>query len=791
MTTGSRLRAATIAGLALAVVAAFLVWRSRSAGSADSPSSDPGRAPASARGAVEGPAETSVVAVDRDGERSALGEGPDAAGATLLGRVVLATGDPCPDATIRGTGGLAGQADADGRFRIAAEREREVVLVASAKGLAGRPCAPIRIGDADVRGIELVVEPAASIEGHVTDVSGRPIEGVKVLCSIVELGAGDDWAAAIAPDLMPSIGASTDAAGRFRVASLPEGLVRVSSNPAGFLGVARLARSDEAPVHLALTRLPRVHGRVVDASTGESMPFRTLTLLGERRRRSADAWFPLDDPTCRLVGADGAATFELWPRVRRTVRIEVAADGYAIARSEPFLLRGSDVGPLEIALQPGRLLEGRVVDEAGEPLVGATVSLGASDPSVTADGEGRFAVTVDGTGSIELAVEAAGHIPRRTTLEVADADSDPLEIELLRAGSLVVEVRGAEGSPGALWTSLRRDGQLATDTPFADVGPDGRVAYEALPPGEFEVVLHSGPVVRSVSADAHARASVAVVAGERATIAFDAPPASVVQGVLSLDGAPSPLRRVRWIGLDGSELASSTTDRDGRFVLSTFDAAAGWLEVSLSPRAAAHHRRALDAAAARGVDLDLDLESGRLVGRVADESGGSAPAGTTVLLEALPVGRDGDPFEVATLGVDGDGRFDTSMVIAGPMLITVRAPFAVPVERRPVDVLVGGLTDLGDVIVRPGGDLEVVVRSPDGAIGVRDRISIEIAPKDPGTAATRTKSRTGAGAVTFPGVWAGSVDVRVVAADGSVLSRRAFDVRAGARERLVVDAERR
>ncbi|MEM9378910.1 MAG: carboxypeptidase-like regulatory domain-containing protein [Planctomycetota bacterium] len=718
--------------------------------------------------------------------------------ATIAGRVVLLGGASCPDAIVRGTGGRNARADAEGRFEMSVAGPGEVVLVASADGLVGRPSAPIRLGDDDVVNVVLVAEPAASLGGIVSDASGRPIGGIEVQCRTIELGIGDDWAREVSHDLIEPAVATTDESGRFHVPTLHDGLIEVVASPIGYLGAARRVRTDGTDVELTLVRLPELHGRVVDAETGAPVPYSSVVLLGERGRGASEAWFPLDDATCRREGVGGETSFRLWPRVQRAVRVAVHADGYEPGTSDPVHMLGADVGPVEVELVAARPLSGRVVGDDGEPIAGAVVSVGdggqaegstGARSSTTTD-DGRFSVAAGADGAIAVSVEAEGHLPYRSSHMVTHELSDVLLIELRRAGAIHVEVPGAVGIGSGLWLSLRQGGELATDRPTREIPDDGTAEFVSIPPGEYEVALHAGPVVRSAAAEAVMTVTTVVAAGAASEVRLDAPTATSMGGTLSLDGVPSPMRRVRWLQRDGTPIARSTTDRGGRFALAAFGADPAWLEVALSPRAAAHHRRAIDREPGSEDAIELKLETGRLVGRVASEADGGPVAGATVLLEALPVGGAAEPFDVVTLRIDADGRFDSSTVVAGPVLLTVRAPYARSVERRPVEVLSGGLTDLGDVLLLGGGDLEVVVRSPHGVIGARDEFAVEVAPSGSGDGPI-VQRRVGAGRVTFQGVGAGEAQVRVVAADGTALTHGTVEVQVGARSRLVLQLDGR
>jgi tetratricopeptide (TPR) repeat protein len=92
-----------------------------------------------------------------------------------------------------------------------------------------------------------------------------------------------------------------------------------------------------------------------------------------------------------------------------------------------------------LAVAQGARLQGEVLDEEGQPIVGATVTL--ANPSVgperalTTDEKGRWAVLGLEAGTWDIDFEAEGHLTQKISVSVnAFSNLQPIKIRLERAG---------------------------------------------------------------------------------------------------------------------------------------------------------------------------------------------------------------------------------------------------------------------------------------------------------------------------------------------------------------------
>jgi hypothetical protein len=196
--------------------------------------------------------------------------------------------------------------------------------------------------------MRLVAARRVALAGVVTD-GGAPVAGATVaLDSDALYGARE---------------VTTDAAGKFAFAELPEGSYRVwawrGERAARALRVPRLGRGPFADVALALEPAAIIVGRVVDRQTGAGLAA-AVTL-------SADA--ADEAPRHARTDADGRFRVEGVPPGPWTAA--AWAPGWLLAGTVSFT---PGRGELTLELIPGGVVEGRVVDDTGAPIAGAVVT---------------------------------------------------------------------------------------------------------------------------------------------------------------------------------------------------------------------------------------------------------------------------------------------------------------------------------------------------------------------------------------------------------------------------------
>jgi hypothetical protein len=529
--------------------------------------------------------------------------------------------------------------------------------------------------------VRFVVARRVAIAGLVTD-GGQPVAGATV--------AVDSDA------LLGERTATTDAAGRFEVAGLPEGSYRVwawaGARVARAVRVPRLGRGPFPDVAVALEAGAAVAGRVVDRQTGGGVAA-AVTVRAEA-----------DEPP-RHVRTEPDGRFQIAAVPPGRWSADAWAPGWLSAGTVDF---AAGAGAITIELVPGGIVEGVVVDAAGAPVAGATV-----------------AAVEDGPGGREQSAAAAEQALRLALGQGVRRVADPgqpagADNQFLPRGELGVMLGpipfapppGAAPTAAAAIISDPADpsvgggpaiAPLAVDPayqPTWTTGADGRFRLTGLPAGGFLAVAEAPGYVGARSP----RLTLAlgqVVTGVELVLERGV---AVVGQVRDQHGAPVPGALVRFTpdgAPAGRGAVEAATDADGRYRAGPF---AGRLTVAA--RAWGHGdwtgtldtRRVApgaDPTADRTLDITLVVADAAVEGVVED------PAGLPLVGARIAV--DGGAADGRATVAGPGGRFRIAMLPAGPLHLRVEHP-DYPPQRF--------LDDTGDdarLRLAYGGGLELVV----------------------------------------------------------------------------------
>lgn len=281
---------------------------------------------------------------------------------------------------------------------------------------------------------------------------------------------------------VPLAEATTDAAGVARFSSLVHGRYRVVARHPGF---ARLETevavvADEQRIELSLERGAHVGGSVVTAG-GEPAGGATVQLMRQGSVAVVET---------ATTAADGGFRFG---RLGLGVYRVRAFD----ARHRPTWLEGVRVGThgddvqVQVRLQPGRVLAGRVVDRAGRPLADAYV--GTSDEGstfVATDAEGRFELGGLGDEAVNLFATKLGYGPEH--LRGLRPGARGIELVLGPAAKLSGRIEGLLDGGRAMASVCHHDEHFERELCVArQLVTRGDFTIENLPVGRFELVLEA------------------------------------------------------------------------------------------------------------------------------------------------------------------------------------------------------------------------------------------------------------------------------------------------------------
>lgn len=362
------------------------------------------------------------------------------------------------------------------------------------------------------------LERDAELRVHVVDASGSPAEGAKVLV------AGST--------LWPARGALTDATGRVSFEGLPRGFYELRATRDGAVSETSdgvlLEPGEPKEVELRLVEGVYVEVLVTD---GEGEPVRPIANADVSVVEGGLSPFPIYGVT----GADGLAR----------VGPVVAGEGTASAQAEGFVPRSGVTfeqgqGPVRVVLHRAGTLFGRVVDEKGFPVEGASlevVGVGV-DGMPIADSTMRIGLRQD-----HVALAASGPTP------------------LVPRGELGV-------MPLVPGVPLSRAAEAVTGRPLRGLAPwssrrDGTFELSPVSPGRVQVLVRHPVYVDALSEP------VVLSPGGRAPIELTLRRGGAIEGRV-LEGGRHPVAaaRVELLSSDGATERLTFSADDGSFAFS-------------------------------------------------------------------------------------------------------------------------------------------------------------------------------------------------------------------------------
>lgn len=311
---------------------------------------------------------------------------------------------------------LEGSSDARGAFEIPGVSAGTFTLRATREGFAAfsKEDVEIAAGPTPTDLGTLTLERGVAIEGRVNDSRGRPIEGAQVTATpFFPMGAIGTF------DVTSLQPVATGADGRFQIGALKRGeRYDLSIRHTGH--VPTTAPGVEAPaedVKIVLQTARILSGRVVGPER-EPVPGAEIAATEETKASFEGAGYELIS-TRPLAVTDADGRFSIADLEAGTLNLVVSARKYRTRRLEGFRMPDEDVDDLEIVLDRGARLEGRVVDGEGEPVVRARLEArlqggeGSSHPDsqpITVSGEdGSYVLQGLETAQYKIIVESPTH----------------------------------------------------------------------------------------------------------------------------------------------------------------------------------------------------------------------------------------------------------------------------------------------------------------------------------------------------------------------------------------------
>ena len=467
-------------------------------------------------------------------------------GSVLTG-VVRCQGEPVVGATVRlSLRGVtvelaAGTTDGSGAFRFADLPAAEVLVQVRTARFA-EEWSNVQIAAGSSQHVEIEMEQGSSLRGRVVDaVTGAPIAGAFVC---------DSWTMKRA--------VRTGADGRFEL----EGLRRSSYllcyvRADGYATASEdVATKLDRDLEVRLGRGGEVRGRVVGAD-GKALPsayvavcanFMKVPGMGE-----AD-WIP-----ARLDGDGAFVVRGLRSDLHYWLMARAPGCGMRIYALPRVLPDGERCQVGDVVLAAGGVIEGRVVDDRGDPLVGVSVDANGRNPdafrwtggdekvddvsqfesrSAKTDGLGRFRFPDLSGGDWRIVFTPRGRRePLEQEVQLRDGEvRTGLEFVVPLGLSIAGTLVAVDGKPFVDWVQLEavREGDATRARSSVRVEPDGRFRFEGLPPGDYTVAMVVRPKGQVMPPRLH-------VAAGTANLRIDLEAPAFLAGKV-VDGAGKPVR---------------------------------------------------------------------------------------------------------------------------------------------------------------------------------------------------------------------------------------------------------
>ncbi len=723
--------------------------------------------------------------------------------ATIEGRVTqIESGRlvPAVKVTTRAPGAtLLARTGVDGRYRITGLPQGSYRLTFDEKRFVLLDRREVEVAAGETKTLDVALTPGVTLVGRVSDEKGQPVAGARGT-----LAPGSETRMGMVFRVM---GRDGESGGAF------------TSGPDGTFRATRLAPGTNQK--LTVTH-PEFERRVVaglDLVPGAPKPLSIDVVLSpgyvlagvvkDKEGKPIEGAEVALNQSVMMTGGRGGnmVSFNSIQSVRPRGETDfegrfgfrgLSAGEYDVTVSKPGYTRsvsnavkaGEDSSPLEVMLNPGASIAGRLVQPNGAPVTGYSItarpsSAGSNTGMILGPRANNFAqVDPDGAFLLEglvpgtaydLSIFGAGEFrgdPKKKGVVAPAAD---VEIEVAARGRIAGRVLdAATGAPvtefEAVYTPARSGGGIVVRmgtagendrrTPFSS--PEGAFAFEDVPPGNFDV---------SVWAKTYQEArtgGVTVTAGETRTIEVKAARGLTIRGRVvdakagrgvqdaTVSVSPGGGGGVFMLNLGGSG-GGVVTDADGRFEI--VDQAPGAYQLTARHSLFSEGTARVTLEDKDGV-VDIPVVAGGVIAGLVASSQGAPLAGAEV---SLQTSGDAGGFRMGMEGqgtlTDGAGRFRFDHLAAGRYKVgaTLRSEASPSLD---VPLNAGDVREDIRLVLDAGATVRGVVKGLDES--ERSGVMIGAQGSEEYFANTRTNPD---GSFEFTGVPKGSLTLRATAGD--------------------------
>ena len=442
------------------------------------------------------------------------------------------------------------RSELDGTFRLTGlDRRLSHLLTVEAPGFVRASTELPGIGSSAAEPLDIVLNRGHRTWGKVVDTDGRPVEAAGVAL----LPASRNPRGGTVLNYDSGLTATTDVDGVFEFPAIASGSYQLTVDHSEF--ASRTPTSIE---------IPEGEGEIDVGSTTLTPGLQIEGLVvGPDRRPVAGALVsalrPHTAPSpagegSRTATTDAGGRFRIGGLQDNPVDVGVQADGYAASHVKAVKPATNDL--LEIELNRGAVLAGRVVDTAGDVVAGAMVILFNTGPGplagfnrpdqqpVTTDADGRFRVELLSPGSWLASASAhtsAGRAGSTENVPVHLRTGEVREIELILVShdaqvvGVVTNHLGDAVEQAEVTVIAGR--ALGRSSWQSSAGPGGRFRSGPVPAGDATIVA-SHPEYRETVRD------ITIDPGPNDISLVLEPGLEISGSVRSADGRPIPLAAV-------------------------------------------------------------------------------------------------------------------------------------------------------------------------------------------------------------------------------------------------------
>ncbi len=570
----------------------------------------------------------------------------------------------------------------------------------------GHPSIPIRIPNGS-KAIEKAVPmvPSVSISGQITDSAGRGVVGAPLIWRGTREFTPDDYVAT-----------TSTVNGSFTFSTLPfqQGFVDVSAQGFAFFRSHELNLADRDLSDLSFSLEPgaTVRGTVTNKA-GAPVPGATLSV---QDHYSLGTGWRFDNR--KVASTDSTGAFSIGSLIPGNRTVRVYADGYAPDYFHPELAVGQHQDSVEVVLDEGLTIEGRVVGTEGEPTTahinigGMTHTMGegmGSRPVQKTLSDGSFILRGFSSGTVTLSV--ISHNPERNKQVTVQAGDKDVLVKMdgeLAMHAVVVD------------SKTKRPVENFTVTGVGEHFKKGE------PTGGFRFFIEPGHTMfPRINAEGYVTETFEVVAPKgvaEANATLEIGVGAAVSGRVVSAVTREPVAEVAVAAFDSTSfgdtpLGTSVTDKDGRFVIANLPG--NKLKIkAMPPQPMAHETVTVETIDDEITDAgDIAVSAGgRIFGKVVSSGSGAPPKNVQVFFS----GPEGANFTWTWTPLPPSGTFNYPGLKPGKYKVGANASTykidLKPGEEREVVVTLGQVEMRGTISLN-GETTETGIRARNLATG--------------------------------------------------------------------------